>query len=106
MRKCITNYFDKFILLIFLGIFLILTLLPAHADMIDQLEAIKIAESDAGCDRSKICQFDASSLEKGWYIIVRTVYGYRENGDPVLKPEWVGYLISSEGELLDKKPGR
>lgn len=75
------------------------------ADNIGQVAAIKIAETDAGCGNNKICQFDASSLDKGWYIIVRTVRGFRTNGDPIIKPGWVGYIISAEGKLLDKKPG-
>ena len=86
---------------------LCLTALPIAGWAIDESAVIKIAEEAAGCDSGKSCETRAR-LEKGqWILIVSTIYGRRENGEPIFKPGgWVGFTIDQEGKIVNRTPGR
>ena len=74
---------------------------------IEEATAKSIAENAAGCNESKKCQTSASIQEGKWELMVWFVYGYRENGEPILKPGgWVGFTISQAGVVLERTVGK
>lgn len=84
-----------------------LGLLPIVSYAIDESTARKIAEKAAGCDHAKICETRARIENNQWHLIISTIYGYRENGEPIFKPGgWVGFTISQDGMVLNRQPGR
>ncbi|MEW6329986.1 MAG: hypothetical protein AB1560_00860 [Pseudomonadota bacterium] len=87
-------------------IVLLLTMLPIRSWAIDEMAAREIAEKEAGCSSAQPCQTRARLDKDRWVMVVWFIHGYRENGEPVLKPGgWVGITVSQDGKITEKVPG-
>lgn len=83
-----------------------LTALSFSVWAIDESAVIKIAEQAAGCGVEKSCETRASTQGGQWIVIVSTIYGHRENGEPIFKPGgWVGFTLDQEGNIVGTMPG-
>ena len=85
----------------------VLCLIPMTGWAIDEGAARKIAEEAAGCGAEKSCETRARLEHDEWILIVSTIYGYRETGEPIFKPGgWIGFTIDQDGKIVDRMPGR
>jgi hypothetical protein len=85
---------------------LLLTMLPICSWAIDEMAAREIAEKEAGCGSAQSCQTRARLDKDRWVMVVWFIYGYRENGEPILKPGgWVGITVNQDGKITEKLPG-
>lgn len=40
------------------------------------------------------------------FIVVWFTDGYRDNGEPILKPgSWIGFTLNQDGKILETTPG-
>lgn len=84
---------------------LLLNTWPTVSWAIDETAARTIAEQAAGCSATQPCQTRARFEEGKWVIVVWLIYGYRGNGEPILKPGgWIRYTIDQDGKIEDPMP--